>query len=253
MSIPPSDAGYPYQPLEYAAPKSGRPGILTAVGIISIIVGAMSVLGSLAGVFSGFMYLRMSSMTFPAPATAPQAATTMPGITSTTAAPTTATTSTNFQYTTVAVGGNTATVTGSGAAVPFSFHVASGASELSIAEAGLSFCVAILLIIAGSLMLRDSPMAWRLHRIYLMLKVPLILVAAFASWWTYTSLMSGLSTLTTAGGGAVSMSGFNNMAAIFQAIIWAGISMIYPVALMIVLATRTSKEHLARLRIGVTG
>jgi hypothetical protein len=144
-------------------------------------------------------------------------------------------------------------VTGTGAAVPFSFHVASGASELSIAEAGLSLCMAVFLIIAGSLMLRDSPTAWRMHRIYVMLKVPLILVAAFASWWTYTSLMSGLSSWPTAGGGAASMSGFSNMTAILQAVLGAGISMIYPVALLIVLATRTSKEHLIRIRTGVTG
>jgi hypothetical protein len=113
--------------------------------------------------------------------------------------------------------------------------------------------MAVFLIIAGSLMLRDSPTAWRMHRIYVMLKVPLILVAAFASWWTYTSLMSGLSSWPTAGGGAASMSGFSNMTAILQAVLGAGISMIYPVALLIVLATRTSKEHLIRIRTGVTG
>ena len=60
MSMPPS--GSEFSPLEYAAAAPRRPGILTAVGVLSIIVGAMSVLGSLGSVGSGIMYLTMGAM-----------------------------------------------------------------------------------------------------------------------------------------------------------------------------------------------
>jgi hypothetical protein len=259
MSIPSSDLGNSYQPLEYASPVRTRPGILTAVGIISIIVGSLGVIGSLGSVVSGIMYLAMSNMTFPTTVTVQQAPATMPGTAGAQGgSPTwtvTTTTSTNSQSATV-VGGGAAAAPGPAAGAipvatpPFSFHVARGASALTIAEAVPSLGVAVLLIFAGSLMLRDSPKAWRLHRIYLVLKVPLVVVGAFATWWTFTSMMQGFNLPNPAGPNAVPMAGFSNMMAVFQATFAALFSMIYPVALMIVLSTRTSKEYLQRLQTG---
>ena len=82
MSNFPDGGGSGEGPLEYArrvGDGMGRPGILTAVGIISIVVGSLSVLGSLGSVGSGVMYLVMSNMTIPAPVMVqPAGVTTMP-------------------------------------------------------------------------------------------------------------------------------------------------------------------------------
>src|SRR5207249_4938957 len=72
--IPPVSLGM----LNYQEPQAGkRPGILTAVGVLSIVIGCLSGLQGLGGIASGAMMLVMSSMTFPmgvpppAPAPAP--------------------------------------------------------------------------------------------------------------------------------------------------------------------------------------
>jgi uncharacterized membrane protein len=98
-------------------------------------------------------------------------------------------------------------------------------------------------------MLRDSPLAWRLHRIYLLLKLPLVMVAALATWWTYSGLMSGLFANSP---GAASTAGSANIGAIFLTAFWTGISLIYPIALLVVLSTRTSREQFHRISTGVT-
>jgi hypothetical protein len=59
--------------------------------------------------------------------------------------------------------------------------------------------------------------------------------------------------MQTNGGGAAFGAGFGNMMAVFQAVIWAGFALIYPIALLIVLSTRTSKEYFKRIRGGVAG
>jgi hypothetical protein len=73
-----------------------------------------------------------------------------------------------------------------------------------------------------------------------MVKVPLIVVAAFATYWTFSSMMNGMSPFMRASGPA----GFGNMMGVVEALIWGAIAMIYPVAVLIVLSTRTSKDWL---------
>ena len=141
----------------------------------------------------------------------------------------------------VVVGNTRVTMAGPGV-VPFQFHVARGASVLSIVDGSFSFLAAVLLIVAGSLMLRDSLVAERLHRIYVVVKLPLIVVGAFATWWTFTSLMSGM----MQGANGASTASFTRTMGLVEAIFWAGISLIYPVALLIVLSTRTAKGWLRR-------
>src|SRR5580658_6991041 len=75
MSIPPPIYGSPPGPLEYAAPIPMRPGILTAVGVLSIIFGAISALVSGGGVLSGIIYLAMSNIHIPMPIPATMPAT----------------------------------------------------------------------------------------------------------------------------------------------------------------------------------
>jgi hypothetical protein len=236
MSMPPDQYGY-QQPLEYAGRLEafGRPGVLTAVGIISIVVGALSVLGSLSGVVTGIMYLVMANVTFPSPqmmqpATMPAGAVVPAG---------------NSAPARMAPGFGTAPIAQSQQRLAFPFHVAPGASELTIAEGSLSLAAAILLIVAGSLMLKDSPSSWKLHRIWALLKMPLIVASAFATYWTFTSMMNGMSPLM----GANAPAGFGSMMGVVQAVLSALIALIYPVAVLIVLSTRTSKEWYEKLNL----
>src|SRR5580658_293120 len=159
MSMPPPGFGPPPGPLSYAAPLPVRPGTVTAMGVASIVVGGLSALASLYGVVTGIVYLFMSSFQFPMPMPVPA---TMPAT-----AP---------------------AVTLAPAA--FRFQVSHGASALTIVESTLSVCAAALLIVAGAMILRDSPRADRLHRIYIAIKIPLIIAGGFATWWIYIGLMS---------------------------------------------------------------
>jgi hypothetical protein len=206
MSQPPPGYGPPYEPLAYALPMEARPGILTAVGVISIVVGGISALASVAGIASGIAYIAMAKMQVKM---AMPAATTMPA---------------------------------------FQFNIARGASVLMIVESGLSACAAVLLIVAGSLMLRNWPRADRLHRIYVAVKIPLIATAAIATWWIYSGMMSGMFIVNGTPG---AQANFAHTMAMIQAVVMAGISLVYPVALLIVLSTRTSREYFKRLRTGM--
>jgi hypothetical protein len=118
-----------------------------------------------------------------------------------------------------------------------------GPSILTITEAALSLCVAVFLIIAGIWMLRDSPSAGRLHRIYVALKIPLIALAAIATWWTTSALMSSITAMTARNLAVAGMSGFGNMIGVIQAVVGAGIALLYPIALLIILSSRTAKMH----------
>lgn len=200
------------------------------MGVISIVVGALSALASLAGIASGIMYIAMAHMHL---TMAVPVATTMPAGTGV------GTTATSAPSAATAVA----------TPVPaFQFNVARGASVLTIVESGLSVCAAVLLIVAGSMMLRDSPRADRLHRIYVAMKIPLVIVAAIATWWIYTGMMSGMFVTT---GGPGSPASFANTMATVEAVIMAAISLVYPVALLIVLSTGTSRGYFARLRSGL--
>jgi hypothetical protein len=216
MSQPPPIPPNPYPPLPYATAIYVRPGLLTALGICSIVVGGLSALGSFSSVASGIAYLVMAhvSMGIPLPAAAPSTQpTTAPAVRVT----------------------------------PFQMHINPAASALTITEGVLSLGAAIVLIIAGSMMLRDNPTSWRMHRIYVLIKFPLIVVGAFAMWWVYTDLFKGMMTMTTAQGAPIPGAFMNAMAA-FEAVFMAVISLIYPVTLLIVLKSRTSQSYLKLLK-----
>ena len=119
---------------------------------------------------------------------------------------------------------------------------------LTGAESILSFPVAVLLLFAGIFMLKDSPRAARLHWIFIMLKVPLIVLAAIGTWMTYTSFMTSFSAAAPAG---TFPSTLTNTMMIVPAVMSAFFSLIYPVSLMIVLSTSAVKNHFQRLKPGV--
>jgi hypothetical protein len=225
----------PVAPLEYVSAygyRQARPGIVTAVAILSIIVGSISGLSSIGGIFSGVAYLVMSSGFFPSPA--------MTVTATSTSSTTTIRTSSGSTVTVRSSAPTTMPVFG-----PGTFRVDPGASILTIVEASLSIVAAILLIVGGVKLLHDSPGAWRLHRIYIVAKIPLVFVAGFAQWWVYTGLMSNMSTAFGPGsppppGGKLFMA--------LPAAMSALIAMVYPVALIIVMCTRSVKDYIAAMR-----
>ncbi len=256
--MPPSDFEYPQQQLEYARAIPGRPGVLTTLGIFSIIVGSLSALASASGIFTGIMYIAMSKMPMLTPvitttsstvtnsstAPSPSASATMSAAAAASAggAPASGNTAASFTSVTVTSSGQTVTTSTNVQSPAFGFRVAPGASELTITESILSLLAAVVLIFAGSLQLRDSPKAWRLHRIFLLVKLPLIFVAAFATYWTTSSMMSSFNVSAIPGAAPK----FQTMA-VGQAIFLGIFSLIYPVALLIVLATRTSRDYLKQI------
>jgi hypothetical protein len=222
----------PHIPLAYAVGPPARPGILTAVGIVSIVLGAISILASAAGIVTGLRRLRISKMRATMIARlSPSGAAPMPGYMNYT---------TNVHTTTMSGGGTIVTSTHASA---FYLGVPAAASILTITEAALSLCVAALLIFAGIWMLRDSPAAGRLHRIYVALKIPLIALAAIATWWTTSGLMSSVTAMAAHSIAPAVMPTFGNMIAVIQAIVGAVFALLYPIALLIVLSSRTAKEH----------
>jgi hypothetical protein len=222
-------------PLAYAARPPGRPGVLTAVGILSIVLGLLSILAGMVGIITGVKYLRISRVF----ASMPPMVVTVP----TAGAGAIGATSVNYSTTV-----NTAAIGGSGTALhPATTGIISspsfpaGAAILMITEATLSVCLGIFLIIAGIWMLCDSRAAGRFHRIYVALKIPLVAAAAIATWWT----MSGMMGSVTGIGAPTAMP---NLIGIIYAAVTSGFALLYPIALLIALSSRTAKAHFNTFR-----
>src|SRR5262245_53643802 len=84
MSNVPPIIPLPVQPLEYTNPyhRSSRPGILTAVGVMSIVIACLSFLSSLSGIFMALVFVLMgkSMPSGPIPPAPTPAATVAPGV-----------------------------------------------------------------------------------------------------------------------------------------------------------------------------
>jgi hypothetical protein len=122
------------------------------------------------------------------------------------------------------------------------YHVDNGACVLTVAESIGSCAAGGLLVLAGTHMLRNSPKSWRMHRMYIVIKVPLAFLNGFANWWVFTSIIryswqvgSSPETATYIG-------------AFFQSVGMALLSLAYPIILLCLLPTRTSRNFLAELR-----
>ena len=353
------------EPLSYQVPAvSRRPGILTAVGIISIIVGCLSGLSSCGGIASSVMFLTMRNMTIPMPpartvpgGTRTSAASASPSVTiggiehdvgdvengldasasnkvvfalgrlhpmtggrrahltlllkthgktmfptlgakstsaefrdavtaggltgdganwytigtgrievndqralyrpsdgvevaeaSTTGATSSATGGVTYANQTNTINLTTGRVTSTTAGpttapmpVPIMpFKIDPGTAILSISENTLSLGVAILLLVAGILVMRDSPKARRLHWIYVFVKIPLIAIAAVATAMMTVGMMSSF-TPSGAGGGGL----FPNWIGLMQALMGAAIALTYPLGLIFVLNSRSVRQFYA--------
>jgi len=101
-------------------------------------------------------------------------------------------------------------------------------------EALLSAAVAAYLIVAGILTLRNSLSGARLHWIYLILKLPLALIAGGLTWWLWSEFLTVQSTNPS--------SGFASFAAI-TALIGIVFAALYPLALIFILQSRTVRDY----------
>ncbi len=227
----------PVAQLAYLPPSQyRRPGIVTAMGIISIVIAGLSGLSSLSGVVSSAMFLFIANTpmrvrTVPAaPTTMTMATTTVSGVTAYSYSVATSTTSPS-----------TATT------VPFPFNISRNVSILTIWESLASLGVAALLLIAGIRSLRDSPKTIRMHWIYVALKIPLVIVAAVGMWFTYTGMMSGLSAFS-ASTGAAPPPIFSGAIMVVPVVFSALIAMAYPIALIFILQSRAVRTHFSVVR-----
>src|SRR5205823_2005173 len=122
---------------------------------------------------------------------------------------------------------------------PYPFRISHTASAISIAENRLSFIAAVTLFIGGILVLRDSRKGPRYHWMYIWMKIPLVILAAIASFLTYQSMMSGMSTMP----GTPPPPAFSKTIGAVSATMTAGIALAYPVALIFLLNSRQVKQH----------
>ena len=115
------------------------------------------------------------------------------------------------------------------------FTISPWAVAMYIATTVLSLGLAVLLLVAGIMVLRQSPSGRRLHLIYAVLKIPVALAAGLSFAYAMHQMMSGFAAAgaPTGVGWGVSL----------WAAVPAALGCLYPVALLIALNTRTVREY----------
>ena len=195
-----STPALPVQPLNYSPPpRSNRPGILTAVGVISLVIGALSVLIACS---SAVTLIMMQAMQRAAPAAGPGAAT----------AP---------------------------ATVMFAMPMTPASVIAGGIDAVLRLVLALLLVAAGILVLRDHRLGRRLHLIWAWIKIPAALLAAMVSW----QQMSGMfASMPMTPGSPVTPQYMDTMMLV-GVLVQAAFACAYPVGILIVMKTRTVRDY----------
>ena len=211
----------PVQSLDYSTPpRSGRPGILTAVGVVSIVIGALSVLMACSSLFTSIAFQVMPRM-----AAGTVTVTSASSSSSTTTTTTTATTMPAFPF---PARDTTALVMG-------------------VSDAVLRLALAVLVILAGILVLRDHRLGRKLHLIWAWVKIPASLFAAVAYMFTMRGMFSAM---PVAPGSPVTPQFMSTMM-LLGGLMQAAIACAYPVGVLIVMKTRTVREFY-RERFGIT-
>ena len=218
----PLAAGAPLMALEYSRPVRRRPGILTAVGVISICLGGLGALSSASSIIQTVIMASMGPRVMAKAAVAPPVV-----------APTTATTT--APTTTVAV----APAAGFVGVFP-SLDAATAALAISDGVVGLA--LAVFLLVLGVFIFRDAPFGRRGHLTWACLKLPAAALTAWSSWAVMRSMMANFN--AAMGPGTPGMA-FADTMAVWQAVFSAGIACIYPVAVLIVMRTRAVKAYYA--------
>ncbi len=117
------------------------------------------------------------------------------------------------------------------------FKIPQAAILLAGIEAALSVLLAVLLLVAGILVFRRSPLSLRLHRIYAWVKIPLAVAGGIGIGWMYSSFLGAFTPRAAQGQSAAS------------AVFWiygvgaAVLSAAYPVGLLIALRSRQVRAY----------
>jgi hypothetical protein len=112
------------------------------------------------------------------------------------------------------------------------------AIALFIAMSVLAFALAVLLLVAGILVLTQSPRGRRLHLIYAGLKIPVALVGGFSIGFLMYEMVTGFSSA-----GVLPNQGSDVGVAVVWAVIPAVLGCLYPVALLIAMNVRSVREY----------
>jgi hypothetical protein len=102
----------------------------------------------------------------------------------------------------------------------------------------LSVAAAVVLVVGGIQLLRDKLIARRLHWLFAIAKFPIVVLASIATWLSYVSI------LATAG---TPMPQMSNWLVLLSTLMSATFALAYPIALLIILSTRTAKSYFASL------
>lgn len=231
--------------IPYAEVAPAKPGILTAMAVLSIVIGSLAILTNLCSALQPLSFMMLRSMSMPAttrtvvafPTTSPVAP----------SGPTDAATvyfSPTTSQTPVSVPAGTATtmpVTNPFAGMSLTPMVVR--SAMALAELGLGG----YLLAAGILLARNRPSARRHHLRYAVLKCPVAFLAAAAGGWMEYEMQSAIFGNMPAGPGSPMPMAFVAPMALIMAGFWLVLSLAYPVAVLIVLTRPGVKAYCARL------
>lgn len=113
---------------------------------------------------------------------------------------------------------------------------------LVVGESLASAALAVYLFVVAVLTLRDSPRGRRYHQVFAAIKIPLAITGGVAFAWLMTGLLSSLRTLNPGiGAGAPTARSVQVMTTLGIIMVVAGL--IYPVALLIVLRSRSVRDY----------
>ena len=113
---------------------------------------------------------------------------------------------------------------------------------MAIIESILSGLLAIYLLICGILILRQHNASAKMHVIYAVLKIALVILGAIG----WTQLLSDWTTTSYVTRGSVATGGLTSVW--IGVMIGAVLSVAYPIALLIALRTKTAREYFQSAR-----
>jgi hypothetical protein len=249
--------------------RPSRPGLVTAIGVISIVVASLSLLSSAGSLLYAVMFTAMAAVTPNIAAVPPAGA---PGVfraSQSSQTPQLEPTASTQNSTDVGppqaapeVEQNSDSATGQrsepppstlpGAAFPppgppLIVPVFGKPPPLVVAgvvlEALAGIGLAVLLLVAGIQTFRDRRNFLPLHRLYAVVKIPVAILGAVLWWLLYMALMRPILEQVTP---QVPLSTMGlGMGISFG--IWGFFGCLYPIALLIVLSGRTVRDHHASL------
>jgi hypothetical protein len=154
--------------------------------------------------------------------------------------------SSSTSVTVVGRGGRTRSSVTMTAGPPIRFNMSKPAMLATVIVAALNLCLAIYLLVIGIMVLRDALSGRKLHWIYVVLKIPLVIAGGIAGWFLWRSFgNSFMAAATPPGTPAPPMGNFMALSAVFSSLF----ALAYPIALIFVMSSRTAKRYYSAERI----